>query len=139
MKNTGIKGIPELIVSEINEQENNIKIVESFLSWFENQANILVMMIGLSQFDSELEEISNFSDSFSFNKCLRILLILNQITKSEFDEFNEIDKIRNELVNNIYEKNFSREKIRNKNKQIDKVFKVGLDKFYFFTRKSDVV
>jgi len=132
-----VKGLPDKAALEAYEKGFFIEAIQIVHAFIENQAQQLVMMLGQIHFDAKIEETWDLTDSFSFIQCLKILLIMNQISKSEYSEFIELDRIRDKIVNQVYFNNYNGDSEKISKEQFDRVFKKAINQLYFFTRKSE--
>jgi len=134
-----IKGLPDKAALKAYKKGNFVEAIQIVHSWTENQAQQLVMLVGAVHFNADTSQTWDLTDTFSLNECLRILFILNQITKAEYSKFIELNKLRNKIVHQIYKESYNGEQKKVTKKLFDKVFNNSLDQIYFFTNKSSEI
>jgi hypothetical protein len=113
-----------------------IQILHAFL---ENQARSLFMLVGCVHFESKQKEIWEIADSFSLHNCLKALLIINQITKSEFEELNEFNSMRNKVVHQIFKEPYEKAYLGVLKSDFDNIFNSTLEQIRFFTCKIEEI
>lgn len=131
------KKYPDELAIEAYESGHYIEAIQLIHGWLENQAQQLILLVGSIHFDSKSKDIWDTTDSFSFNICIKILFVLNQITQDQFSEFREFNSMRNKIIHQIFTP--PREEIWKgiPKDQFDKVFNRSIEQVDFFTRKCE--
>lgn len=127
---------PDEAAVEAYENGHFIEAIQLLHTWLENQAQQLLMLVGSVHFEAKLKETWDITDELSFNNCIKVLFILNQISYDEYNEFRELNSMRNKIIHQVYREPYGKEFEGIRKNQFDKVYKITLDQVYFFTDKS---
>ncbi|XWN36811.1 MAG: hypothetical protein ROO71_12720 [Balneola sp.] len=130
---------PDKLAVEAYENEHYIEAIQLLHSWLENQAQELLKLVGSGYFNAKLKETWDVTDTLSFNNCIKVLFILNQISRSEYDEFREFNSLRNKIIHQIYKEPYEKEFLGIPKQHYDKVYEKTLEQVYFFSNKSGEV
>lgn len=82
---------PDKLAVDAYANGNYIEAIQLLHSWLENQAQELLKIVRSEYFNAKLEETWNITDTLSFNICIKVLFILNQISSIEYDDFREFN------------------------------------------------
>ena len=116
-----------------------VEAIQILHAWFENQARELVMLVGAVQFKADLDDTWDLTDSFSFHDCIKILFIMNQISRTEYEAFSELNRLRNRMIHDIYKEPCDKEYLGIPKKDFDSVFEKSLKQLWFFSEKSTML
>jgi len=70
---------------------------------------------------------------------VKVLFILNQITKSEYNELTELNKMRNKIIHDLYKEPYEVPYEGVPKSAYDKVFKRTLEQIYLLTNKCEQI
>jgi len=133
------RGDPRELAEQAYRQGFYVEAIQILHSFLENQARSFFMLIGSVHFNAEQKDTWDIADSFSFHECLKALFVLNQITKSEFDEFNKFNSLRNKVVHQIFKEPYEEIHEGVPKADYDLLFNRTLDQIDFFTRKTEEI
>jgi hypothetical protein len=114
-----------------------IEAIQILHGWLENQARCYLHLIGTINFDADHKESYELSDTISFHDCVKVLRILNQITKEEFDRFNKFNSLRNKVIHNYFKEPYEENYEGIPKTEFDEIFNETLNEGLFFTRKNE--
>ena len=127
---------PEVLAERAYRDGFFIEAIQILHAYLENQAQELLMLVGSVHFNSSLQETWDLAETFSFHDCLNALFILNQITKTEFDEFREVNTLRNKVVHQIFKEPYEKKHLGVSKMEYDKIFHRTLEQIDFFSQKN---
>ena len=130
-------GDPQELADEAYQRGFYVEAIQILHAFLENQARSLFMLVGSVHFQANQKDTWDIADTFSFHDCLKALLILNQITKPEFDEFNKFNSMRNKVVHQIFKEPYDDIYLGLPKTDYDAVFRRTLEEIEFFTRKAE--
>lgn len=131
-----IKGSPEEAAKLAYQKGFYLEAIQIVHAWLENQAQELLMLIGIVHFEANEEDTWDLVNTFSFYDTIKILYALNHLTKNEFDSFAEFNSMRNKVIHKIYRQRHD-ETFEGPNKtDYDKIFNESLKQVWFFSNKS---
>ena len=130
---------PDKLAVDAYANGNYIEAIQLLHSWLENQAQELLKIVGSEYFNAKLEETWNITDTLSFNICIKVLFILNQISSIEYDDFREFNSLRNKIIHQIYKEPYEKEFLGIPKQHYDKVYEKSLEQVWFFSNKSGEV
>jgi uncharacterized protein YutE (UPF0331/DUF86 family) len=97
------------------------------------------MLIGSLKFSADQAETWDVADTFSFQQCLKMLFVLNQISKEQYSEFNKFNQLRNEVVHHLYKEPYEKTYLGVPRKKYDEIFSKTIEQIDFFTRKNETI
>jgi len=130
-----LKGDPDEAAQSTYDAGHFIEAIQILHGWMENQAQSSLMLVGAVHFDAKQSDTWDLTDTIRFSTCVKVLFILNQITKSEYDELTELNKMRNKIIHNLYEEPYEVPYKGVPKSAYDKVFKRTLEQIYLLTNK----
>lgn len=130
-------GDPKKLADEAYQRGFYVEAIQILHAFLENQTRSLFMLVGSVHFQANQKDTWDIADTFSFHDCLKVLLILNQITKPEFDEFNKLNSMRNKVVHQIFKEPYEEIHPGVLKSDYDAVFQSTLEEIEFFTRKAE--
>jgi len=111
-----------------------LQIIHSFI---ENQCQSYLMLVGSVNFGANLSETWDFADTLTLHNCLKVLFILNKISKEEYEIHNKLNTLRNKVIHNIYKEPYEKNYSGISKTEYDSVFNESIEYLYFFTRKAE--
>jgi len=134
-----LKGAPDEAAQSAYDAGHYVEAIQILHGWMENQAQSLLMLVGAVHFDAKQSDTWDLTDTISFSACAKVLFILNQITKLEYNELTELNKMRNKIIHKLFKEpyEFAYEGIPKSD--YDKVFKRTLEQLYLLTRKCEQI
>ena len=139
MEFVGQKGIPDIAAKKAYLDGYYVEAIQILHGFIENQAQSLLTLVGCIHFDSKQEDVYDISDTIKFPTVLKILYILNQISKDEYDKFNNLNSLRNKIVHQLYKDPYDKFYYGIPKHEYDKVFQDMLEETYFFTEKTEQI
>ncbi|QBZ83032.1 hypothetical protein GHNINEIG_01073 [Hydrogenovibrio crunogenus] len=133
------KEMPDIEAEKAYEQGFYIEAIQILHGFMENQAQSLLTLVGCVHFDSKQDEVYDLSDTLGFNAVLKVLFILNQISKEQFDKFNKLNSLRNKIVHQLYKEPYDKIYEGVPKHEYDHVFHGMLEELYVLTRKCEEV
>ena len=131
--------MPDALAMNAYKNGYYIEAIQILHIWLENQAQSCICLIGAVHFNAILKETWDIADSFKFYPCLKILFVMNHITKQEFDSFKELNALRNKIMHDLYKEPYSKLNKGVSKDLYDKVFNKTIEQAYFFTRKAEEI
>lgn len=132
-------GDPAALAEQAYRQGFYVEAIQILHAYLENQARSLFMLVGSVHFNSKQKDTWDIADTISFYDSLKVLFVLNQITRVEFDELCEFNSLRNKIVHQIYKEPYEVVHPGVPKSEYDKVFQRTLYQVDFFTRKTEEI
>jgi hypothetical protein len=130
-------GDPSEFAQKAYQEGYFVEAIQVLHAFLENQARSLLMLVGCVHFSAAQGDTWDIADSFSLHDCLKVLFVLNQISKEEFKAFNAFNSLRNKVVHQIYKEPYDQHHEGIPKKDYDKLFNRTLEEIDFFTRKNE--
>lgn len=134
-----IKELPDKAAQEAYSNGYYIKAIQILHSFIENQCRGLLMLIGNVHFDAVLSDIWDLSDTISFNECIRILYILNHISKDEYNFNKSMNSLRNKVIHSTYKEPYNMKYEGIPKSEYDEIFNKTLEQTYIFMNKCEEI
>ena len=131
------EGVPKELAKEAYQKGFYVEAIQILHAFLENQARSLFMLVGCVHFQADQKNTWDIADTLSFHECLKALLILNQITKVQFDEFSKFNSMRNKVVHQIFKEPYDEAHFGVSKSEYDLVFSRTLDQIELFTSKTE--
>ncbi len=112
-----------------------VEAIQLLHGFIENQARSFLMLVGCVSFGAEQSNTWGVSDSLSLHQVLKCLLILNQITRDEYERFNRLNAMRNKIVHRYFNEPYEETYMGVPKDEFDQAFTESLENAYFFTEK----
>lgn len=128
---------PEELANKAYSEGFYVEAIQILHCFLENQARSLVMLIGNVHFNAAQADTWDIADTFSFQQCLKILFVLNQISKEQFLEFNKFNQLRNHVVHQLYKEPYEKMYLGIPKSKFDEIFHKTMEQIYIFTRKNE--
>ena len=116
-----------------------VEAIQILHSWMENQAQSLLVLVGAVHFDAKQSDTWDLTDTVGFSTCAKVLFILNQLTKPEYEELTELNQMRNKIIHNLYKEPYEVRYEGVPKSDYDKVFKRTLEQIYLLTNKCEQI
>ena len=116
-----------------------VEAIQILHGWMESQARQLVMLVGAIHFDAKQSDTWDLTDTIRFSICVKVLFILNQITKPEYDDLTELNQMRNKIIHNLCKEPYELAYIGVPKSGYNKVFKRTLEQIDLLSRKCEQI
>jgi len=130
-----LEGFPEEAAQSAYDAGHFVEAIQILHGWMENQAQSLLMLVGAVHFDAKQSDTWDLTDTIGFSTCAKVLFILNQITKPEYDDLTELNQMRNKITHNLCKEPYKFVYEGVPKSDYDKVFKRTLEQIYLLTCK----
>ena len=104
----------------------------------ESQARQL-LLVGAVHFDAKQSDTWDLADTIRFLICVKVLFILNQVTKPEYDALNELNQMRNKIIHSLCKEPYAVTYKGVPKSGYDKVFKRTLEQIDLLARKCEQI
>ena len=132
-----INGWPPDVAREAYAKGNYIESIQILHAWAEHQARELFHLIGATHFKSSIKDTWDIVNTFSLHDSLKILFVLNQLSKEEYGKFMKLNKLRNNIIHSLYKEPYDGERKKVSKKDFDKIFNDSLEQIELIGFKSD--
>ena len=133
------KNPPDLDAQNAYKDGYFVEALQIIHSFVENQCRSFLMLVGSVKFGAELSETWDLTDTISFHNCIKVLFILNQITKDEYIFHNKLNSLRNNVIHNIYKEPYEKLFLGVPRNEYDSIFNESIENLYFFTNKAEEI
>lgn len=134
-----LKGSPNETAQSAYDAGYFVEAIQILHSWMESQAQQLLLLVGAVHFDAKQSDTWDLTDTIRFSICVKVLFILNQITKPEYDALNELNQMRNKIIHNLCKEPYEVTYKGVPKSDYDKVFKRTLEQIDLLARKCEQI
>lgn len=131
--------MPDEIATEAYNKGCFIEAIQVLHSYIENQSRSFLMLVGSVHFDAKLPDTWDLTDTIKFNDCIKILYILNQITKEEYNLHRSLNSLRNKIIHDYCKEPYEDIFKGIPKAEYDEVFNKTMDNLYFFSHKCEEI
>jgi len=113
---------PERAVKAYNEGYF-AEAIQILHGWIELKCQELLKLVGSIHFNTELSDTWDITDEIPLNYIIKTLFILGQITKEEYQGLQQLNKMRNKIIHQMFKDPYEDEFKGIPKKEYDYVFK----------------
>ena len=104
------KGWPTDCAKKAYDEEYFAEAIQTLHGWLESQSREMLKLVGSIYFNTKLSDTWDITDEISLGNILKVLFILGQITKEEYEGMQRLNAMRNKIIHQMfkepYEKKF---------------------------------
>ncbi len=104
-----------------------IEAMQTLHGMLEIKCQELFMLIGAEHYKQKHAEIWDISNEIPFNMLLKVLFVLGQISKEEFDNLQSLNSIRNKIIHQMFKEPYEKEYLGVPKNIYDEVFNRSLE------------
>ncbi len=139
MKYIKINAMPDKLAKEAYSKGFYIEAIQILHSYIENQCRSYLMLIGCCHFSANTADTWDLTDTIKFSECIKVLFILNKISRDDYIFHKSLNTLRNNIIHNICKEPYDKVYKGIPKKEYDDIFNKTLDNLYFFTEKCDEI
>ena len=129
------KGLPWEYAQKAYDEQHYIEAIQIMHGFLENQLQEILMLVGATKFDTKIEESWNVVNQISFSNCLKILFVIGQLNKKEYNDLIKLNSTRNKLVHQMFFEPYDKISPGFPKKKFDLVFKESIEAVKLVTVK----
>ena len=95
--------------------------------WLESKCREMLKIIGSSHFKTNLSDTWDITDEISLNNIIKILFVLGQITREEYEGMQELNTMRNKIIHQMFKEPYEKEFKGILKEEYDTVFNRSLE------------
>jgi len=133
------KGMPDESAQKAYDSGYYIEAIQILHNFLENQSQSLLTLTGCVHFKSDSDEVGDLTDTIKFINVVKILYILSQITKDEYEWLIKVNSMRNKVIHNIFKEPYNKIYMGIPKNEYDEIFKQTMEQAYLITRKTEEI
>ena len=111
--------------------------IQTLHSWLEVICREMLGLVGSVYFKTKLSDTWDITDEISLSNILKVLFILGQITKEEYDGMQELNSMRNKIIHQMYKDPYEKEFKGIPKTEYDRVFNSSLEYCELLQEKNE--
>lgn len=101
--------------------------IQTLHGWIESQSREMLKLVGSIHFNTKLSDTWDITDEISLSNILKVLFVLGQITKDEYDGMQDLNSMRNKIIHQMYKEPYEKEFKGIPKKEYDCVFNASME------------
>lgn len=137
MKYLRIKDWPIDYAQKAYNKKNYIEAMQVLHGFIETKLQELLILTGMVDFNRDASEIWDIANQISYINCVKVLYVLGQISRKEYQDAIQFNKMRNQLVHKIFHDPYDQGFKGIPSEEFAIVFKQGLELGDLLQRKTE--
>lgn len=118
------------------DNQNYVEAIQVLHGFIENKLQELLILTGSVDFDQDSAETWDIANQVSYINCSKVLFILGQFSRNEYQNVLQFNSMRNQVVHKLFHEPFNEGEKGIPRTDYDRVFKLGLEMSDLLQRKS---
>lgn len=120
------RGWPTDLAKKAYDDGYFAEAIQTLHGWIESQCREMLKLVGSEHFKTKLSDTWDMTDEISLVNIIKILFVLGQITKEEYEGLLELNSMRNKIIHQMFKDPYEKEFKGISKEEYDKVFSKSL-------------